>query len=180
MQIRPDYDFPIKVSLQLWEEADETSLLYAGIIFIILNGMPSVTFVPRTRRTPANWPPTLPDSLGDIKTAEEARLVTLGMARYTVTPDEERAGTEEVLLHPGYEVPESGGYIDPSHSVVFFTTLDEYEGLTDEALELSLRARGQLGVPVSEIEGTKLAQFLLTRVIASPHVHQADRRMLGR
>lgn len=146
MQIRPKHDFPIKVGLQLWEEPDE---------------MPSVTFVPRTRKTAANWPPPLPDNTDDIKTAEEARLLTLGLERYSVMPDEERAGAEEVIFHPGFEAPESGGYIDPSEGVVFFTTADEYEVLADEALERSMRAGGQLSVPVSEIADTSLARFLL-------------------
>jgi len=180
MKTGPEHDFPVSGGLQKWEVMDEASLLYTGILFVTLNVGTHVSFVPRTRKTPTNWPPILPDNTDDIKTAEEARLVTLGLESYSVTPDEERAGTEEVLLHPGFEVPESGRYVDPSKGVVFFTTLDEYEALADEALELSLRAGGQLGVPVSEIEGTKLAQFLLTRVIASPHFRQGHRRLLGR
>ncbi len=176
----PQHGSFLCAQLQSWEKPDEVALLYTGVLAVTLNRTIEVLFVPNTRKTERIWPPVLPDNTNAIHTPEEARLVSLALARYAVTPDAAQAGREELLPDPGWDRPEEGLHIPPSQGAIFYTTPQEYEGLSDEVLLLANRASNfSRGASSSELAGTCLMEFLLRRVIASPHFASKDRRLLG-
>lgn len=180
MRPEPQHDFLVSAQLQSWEKPDEVTLLYTGVLAVTLNKAIEVLFVPNTRKTERTWPPTLLDNTNAIHTPEEARLVSLALARYAVTPDAAQAGREELLPDPGWSRPEEGLYIPPSYGVIFYTTPQEYETLSDEVLLLANRASNfSRGAPFSEFADTGLMEFLLRRVIASPNFAPKDRRTLS-
>jgi hypothetical protein len=94
------------------------------------------------------------------------------MASYSVTPDDALAGTEELI-------PSGGDELRPG--VLFYVTQKEFDTFSRE-----IEALGDV-VPtrscarkVSEFGHLMVIDFLLSRVLKSPHFDKRDLELLGR
>src|ERR1041385_6246726 len=95
MKPQPKFDFPINVWPEAAEYAGPVRELYAGIYSMTLNHSVSIEFVPGFQRSP--WPPELPMDFDAVTTLDEARRGIVSLCTYSVTPDDTRAGTNEVF-----------------------------------------------------------------------------------
>jgi hypothetical protein len=191
MKPSQDRDFAVNVRHQVREEDPAVAAYYQGVYGMTLNRLVTIVFVPAFSRGPGTWPPVLPDDLDQVGSAQDARRFSVALADYAVTPDEARAGTEEVLppqpaVGGGGDSPgggETGGgedSLEPRPAVVFFVSPAEFDAFTAELEALEDRAPGVHDVVrVPEIEGLEVVKFLRSRVLASPHVAPEHRRVLG-
>ena len=117
--------------------------------------------------------PTLPKDIDKITTEMEARLVTVGLSKYVVTPDTKLAGTEIVV--------ENIIFGDSEMIVLFYVTDEEFDNFV---VELSNFAEESPFVhnacKVSEIRNFEFVKLLLSRIIPSAHFSKNDLYMLGR
>lgn len=173
MKPSPHYDFSISVKHQTCEEAPEVAALYQGIFDVILNHTVSVMFVPDIVINSQYWPPVLPENLDDISTEIEARLVTVGLSRYTVTPNSLLARKEEIIPQTDSNYCQSG--------VVFFVTPEEFKIFS---MELSMLAEQISSLhsskKVSEIQDFHFIQLILSHIIPSKNFAEQDLQILGR
>jgi hypothetical protein len=168
MKPQPKYDFPINVWPEAAEHAGPVREQYADIFSVTLNHAVSIEFVPSFQRSP--WPPQLPVDFDTVTSVDEARRGIVGLSTYSVTPDETRTGTDEVFEG-----------VDQQRHVVFYASQDDYARLALELSQLSDQFAGvRDAVPVSELNRSALACFLLDRFLGSSHVEENDLRMLGR
>ncbi|MFB2983618.1 hypothetical protein [Microseira sp. BLCC-F43] len=68
MKPSPQYDFPVSVRRQTWEENPGVAALYQGIFDVTLNHTISVMFVPEIKKNANCWPPRLPENIDEIST----------------------------------------------------------------------------------------------------------------
>ncbi len=161
------YDFPLGFRARVATIRVHRTPLMVGILEVSLNHTVLIDFVPAFDRH-APWPPELPENSADIRTTDQARRAVIALARFAVTPDEERAGQIEVLTQGEYE------------GVIFYIGPDAFERLTDELRSLSDRLSGvRDGVAVSRFGDDPLAR-LLNRIVDSGYLSQYQLRLLGR
>ena len=172
MKPSPQYDFPVSVRCQTWEEEPEVAALYQGIFDVTLNHTLSVMFVPEVQINDNRRFPILPDNVDDIYTELEARLVTIALSRYTVTPNSLLAGKEEIISRSGRESCQEG--------VLFFVTPQEFSIFSTE---LSILAKEIPSVhsykKLSEIQNFEFTKFLIYRIIQSKYFAEEDLQILG-
>lgn len=170
MKPAPRFDFTVDVRRQSWEEEPEVADYYEGIFDVALNNCFSVLFVPSMVKTV--WPPVLPDDADAVGSEMEARLISLALSRYAVTPDDALAGQEESFAR---QWSESGP------GLVFYVTEAEFSAFSGElALLADQRPSVHSGWAVSEIADHAVAQFLVSRVAESKKLSPEDREMLAR
>jgi hypothetical protein len=97
MKLSPRYDFLVSVRHQAWEEEPKVAPLYQGIFDVTLNHTIGIMFVPDLEKNTNCWCPILPDNIDDITTNIEARLVSIALSKYSVTPNPLLAGQEEII-----------------------------------------------------------------------------------
>ncbi|GAA6615175.1 hypothetical protein [Scytonema sp. NUACC26] len=173
MKPSPHYDFSISVRCQTREEEPEVAALYQGIFDVILNHTVSVMFVPEFEINSQSWPPMLLENVDDISTELEARLVTVALSRYTVTPNSLLAGKEKII------------HYDDSNSsplrVIFFVTPEDFNIFS---MELSMFAEQIPSLhdsrKVSETQNFNFIQFILARIITSNYFAEKDLQILRR
>ena len=107
MKKLPSHDFKVHVCREEPEPEPEYAKFYRGIFHVLISNFQPITFVPSFPRTAENWPPLLPDNVDLVESEHQARLFTAGLADYTVTPDVELAGQEELIPLPS--IPGMGG-----------------------------------------------------------------------
>jgi len=141
---------------------------YEGIYSVTLNETIHIEFVPAIDRH-APWPPVLPGDVDLVESTAEARRLTLTLARYTVTPDRERAGSTEKL---------DGKDAD---GVVFYVLPEEFDELSRDLYAVEDDAPGiHSSIPVSRLADTALARFLLERLIPSGYLSDRELYMIER
>ncbi len=172
MKPSPQYDFPVSVRCQTWEEEPEVAALYQGIFDVTLNHTLSVMFVPEVEINDNFLFPILPDNVDEISTELEARLVTIALSRYTVTPNSLLAAKEEIISLSGWRSSQEG--------VIFFVTPQEFSIFSTE---LSMLAKEIPSVhsdkKVSEIKNFEVTKFLIDRIIPSKYFAEEDLQILG-
>lgn len=170
MKPTPQYEFPLSVRRQSWEEEPEVAALYEGIFDVLLNHIVSVMFVPAC--TQRSWPPALPEIGSEVMSVDAAREQCIALARYSVTADNALAGTERTFARDGDELAER---------VVFFVTNTEF---AEFSMELARLADGRPSVHSEwahrEVAGLAVTQFLVCRFLHSSRVSKYDLKMLGR
>jgi hypothetical protein len=174
---RPEHDFPFSVRHEVWEAAPDSRHLYEGIYSVALNHGhgATVTFVARIDR-PTSAVVTLPTDFDAISTSTEARLIALAVARYAVTADDRRAGSDELATWIDW-----GGEESHRVPVVFYVTEDEFRVYQEELAGLSEMFSGiHDAVPVSAVADREVVGFLLRRVLRSNRFSPKDREQLGR
>ncbi|MEC4818003.1 MAG: hypothetical protein SAK29_32745 [Scytonema sp. PMC 1069.18] len=173
MKPSPRYDFLVSVRLQAWEEEPEIAPLYQGIIEVTLNHTLSIIFVPEFERNANCCHYVLPDNVDKITTDIEARLVSVALSKYSVTPNPSLAGLEEIISRVICETPERG--------VIFYVTPEEFKIFSSELSMLSEQLPSvHSSRPASEIENLEVTKFLLSRILTSKYFAEEDLQMLGR
>jgi len=120
------YDMSVQIRHQKWEEEEDLAPFYEGIYSVTLNYFTTIMFIPTFSRTKDNWPPTLPDDIDNVHSVTEARLFTAALSEYTVTPDAELAGRQELIpLSPLTQ-------IGPRMGLVFYVTPQEFACFSQE------------------------------------------------
>ncbi len=162
-----EYDFPVGVSRESRNHPSPQDVAYVGILEVSLNHTVVIDFVPAFDRH-APWPPELPEDNTDIRTTDQARRAVIALARFAVTPDEERAGRIETLTQ------------GENQGVIFYVGSDAFERMTDELRVLSDRLSGAHdAVAVSRLGDSALAR-LLNRIVESGYLSQYQLGLLGR
>lgn len=173
MKPSPHYDFSISVRHQTYEEEPEVAALYQGIFDIRLNHTVSIMFVPDIVIDSKYWPPVLPENVDNISTEIEARLITVGLSRYTVTPNLLLAGKEDIIPQPVSNYCQSG--------VVFFVNPEDFKIFS---MELSMLAEQipslHSSKKASEIQDFNFIKLILSRIIPSKYFAEQDLQILGR
>jgi hypothetical protein len=173
MKPSPHYDFSISVRNQTCEEEPEVAALYQGIFDVILNHTVSIMFIPKIVINSQNWPPVLPENVDDISTEIEARLITVGLSRYTVTPNLLLAGKEEIIPQTDSDYCQSG--------VVFFVTPEEFNIFSMELAILAEQIPSlHSSKKASELQDLNFIKFILSHIIPSKYFAEQDLQILGR
>ncbi|GJD23655.1 hypothetical protein RIVM261_086110 [Rivularia sp. IAM M-261] len=173
MKPSPNYDFSISVRHQPCEQEPEVAALYQGIFDVILNHTVSIMFVPNIEINSYNWPPVLPENIDDIFTEIEARLITTGLSKYTVTPNLLLAGKEEIIPQTGSDYCQSG--------VVFFVTPEEFDIFSMELSRLAEQMPSlHSSKKVSEIDNLNFIKFIFSHIMSSKYFAEQDLQILGR
>lgn len=172
MKVSPTADFPVRVLEQQWEDGDP---LYAGIFAVTLNHVVDVAFVPDLSAIAPPWEDRLlPQDLDAVKTPEQARLATVLFTSYVVTPNLDRAGTDDVFIWG----VESG---DDRH-IVYYVTPAEFDAHAADLAVLTAVAGNPHSPPrVSELRDQHpVVRFIEERIVASAGIHPRHAVMLGR
>jgi hypothetical protein len=165
---QPKYDFPINVWPEAAEYVGAVREQYADIYSVTLNHAVSIQFVPSFQRMP--WPPELPVDFDTVTSLDEARRGIISLSTYSVTPDDGRRGTDEVFEGT-----------DQQRHVVFYASNNDYASLALELSQLSDRFAGiHDALPISQLNRSRLACFILDRFLGSSYVAASDLRMLER
>nr|ALT22109.1 hypothetical protein [Anabaena sp. XPORK13A] len=172
-------DFTVAVRHQIWEELPEVADLYQGIYSVTLNFLVSITFIPEVEKNLDNWPPLLPENLDCVSTKLEARLFTLALSDYTVTPNSLLAGEQELIPIPSYSQDIEDLNTTSRMGIIFYVKPEEFETFSQELSEVSEKTMGVHDyVRISEIQTLKFAQFILSKIICSPNLSGEDSLIL--
>lgn len=175
------HDFTVSVRHQIWEEAPEVAELYQGIYSVILNFLVTIMFVPEVERTVDSWPPVLPENVDSVSTEREARLFTIALSDYTVTPNSLLAGKQELMQKQLVSEDMNNSNSVSKMGVLLYVSSQEFEAFSKELSALAAQTPGVHDyVRISEIQNLELSKFILDSVIDSPHFSAGDVRILGR
>lgn len=165
-------DLKVLVWPESLEHKVEVSILYKGIYSVTLNQFVTIMFVPKVARDKGTWPPKLPESIDFPRSEEEARLWTIGLAEYVVTPNLKLAGNEEILSLPSL----SGEY---DKGVVFYVHPDEFKEFSEDLEEVNQRINSiHDKINSSEIENLSFIRFITSHVITSENFEKKDLEIL--
>ncbi|WP_226574873.1 hypothetical protein [Microseira wollei] len=136
--------------------------------------------MPEFEITPDKWPPVLPENVDDVSTEIEARLFTVALSDYTVTPNALLAGKQEIIHLPSVNEDVKNSDIDAKRGVVFYVSHQEFEIFSKELSVLANQTPGvQDCVKISQIKEMELAKFILSNIIGSQHFSTGDLKILG-
>jgi hypothetical protein len=175
------HDFTVSVRHQIWEETPELGEFYQGIYSVILNFLVTIMFVPEVERTVDYWPPVLPENVDSVSTELEARLFTIALSDYTVTPNSLLAGKQELIQKQLVSEDRNNSNSVSKMGVLLYVSSQEFEVFSKELSDLAAQTPGVHDyVSISEIQNLELSKFILDSVIDSPHFSAGDLRVLGR
>lgn len=174
-------DLTVSVRHQIWEEAPEVAEFYQGIYSVTLNFLVTVMFVPEVARTVDNWPPVLPENVDNVSTELEARLFTIALSDYTVTPNSLLAGKQELIPLSLVSLDMNNSDSVAKMGVVLYVSSQEFEVFSKELSGLAEQTPGvHDSVRIGEIQNLEVSKFILSSVIGYPHFSAGDLRVLGR
>jgi hypothetical protein len=167
-------DLKVLVWPEPLEHESEVSILYQGIYSVTLNQFVTIMFVPEVIRDIGTWPPRLPECIDFPGSEEEARLWTIGLSEYVVTPNSMLAESEEVLNLPNL----SGGN---DRGVVLYVSQDEFKEFSKDLEEVNgMISNVHSKVDSSKIENLSFMKFIFSNVIASKNFEKKDLEILER
>jgi hypothetical protein len=169
MKVRPTENYLVRVVHQEWEELPECAPHYAGVFSATLNHSVHISFVPDLSDIAPPWDPGLvPTDFDAIDTSRQARMATVYVNLYVVTPNASLAGTEEWVDWP----PRPSGL--PS-TLIFYVTPEEFEryaadldGLAEESDEV-----------VADLRDHEVIVFIERRIVASGFLAPPHAELLG-
>lgn len=178
MKISPRADYPVGVRPLAWE-LPALAPYVEGVVEMTLNGMVTITFVPDVSAwAPPFDPAALPDDLDAVRSVRDARLATVLLASYVVTPHATLHGTWQQL--PPRAGP--GGPGAPDHypgAVVLWVEPERFAAVEADLVTLSERLGGlHPDVPVSTLRRHPAVRLVESVVLTSPGFADADRRWL--
>lgn len=172
-------NFTVSVRHQIWEESPKFAEFYRGIYSVTLNFLVNVMFVPEVEINMNNWPPTLPENVDNVACEFEARLFTLAISDYTVTPNSLLSGQQEILIAPDAEEVKNSDSASNA-KVIFYVSPEEFEIFIKELSALSEQTPSVRDyVRISEIENLEFAKYLLYFVIKSSYLLAKDKNILA-
>jgi hypothetical protein len=189
----PKRDFPVQVFEAYWERDhdDPTREHYRGIYHVQLNFTVQIVFVPAFDRPHrwdlVDWDDLVTGVLAEITSSQEARLVEALCSSYVVTPDPERAGSDEQIQVIGTVDFAGDRRLEVSPVALFYVTDEEFRIYATDLPQVvpEIRERGTSypvapALPVSHLGHHRVIRLLLERVIPSGLLHSFDVEMLGR
>lgn len=193
MKPGPEYDFPLHVRPErfeyMYDDGDSVSHWYTGIYTATLNFTIEIAFVPRVNRKYTAWPPVLPDSADTVVSQQEARIVSLLLYHYSITPDALRAGQYEILPDPireklikQGELEELENYSGDVPRVIFYITPDEWRLARRELYTVSCKyPNWRDDTPrVSQLMDLSFARLILDRIIPSGYLTNYELKLIDR
>lgn len=173
-------NFTISVRPQIWEESPEFAEFYQGIYSVTLNFLVNIMVVPGFETNVDNWPPRAPENIDNVSSELEARLFTLFFCDYIVTPDQFRAGQQEVISLASAVEDLENSNLASNVRVVFYVTPEEFTIFSKELNTLSEQTSGVHDyVRISEVDNSQFAKFILSSVINSQSFLAKDKEMLA-
>jgi len=174
MKVSPKVDFPIQVIPEADEQEGPDLRQFEGIYRAVLNHTVSVTFVPDVSELAPPWDDSrLPSGVDFAENPQQARLISVLLATYAVTPNDTLAGTQERItwLPPGAE----------TGALVFYVTGAEFARFATELAELSEIVYSRMPKETaSTLRHYSVVRFLEQRVADSGLLHPYDAAILGR
>jgi hypothetical protein len=168
---QPQHDFPVSVIRASDEVDPDVAPFYQGILELRLNFSVTIWFVPRYERG-AHRQIVIVTGPDEMTSEREARAASVAVASYSVTPDDALSGTEELT-------PRDDEGLGPR--VLFYVTQQEFDTFSREIESLGEALSSRFDSrKVSELGDLKVIAFLVSRLLASPHIDELDREMLGR
>jgi hypothetical protein len=172
MKVSPRADYPVDVRLMYWEVPTNVADLYEGIYLVTLNNIVDIQFCPAVSAVdPLIHKDLLPWNLDEITTTTQARLATVLLSRYTITPNDVFRGQQVQLVRD-----------DESHvggGLVYYIAESEFEIYSSELRELNSRRGGRSSqVTVSSLGNYAVVRFLRDIVVPSPKFRPSDKAWL--
>lgn len=174
MKVRPRADYPVGVRPMSTEVPTKVADLYEGIYEVTLNNLVDILFCPAVSVSvagPVFYNDLLPHDLDEITTTTQARLATVLLSSYTITPNDALRGHQELLVHDD-EANVGGG-------LVYYIAESEFEIYSSELRELSTQLGGlHSQVTVASLGNYAVIRFIRDIVVPSPKFDPSDRVML--
>jgi hypothetical protein len=176
-------DFIVKIIDEEWEVPEKVSPYFREIFSAILNYTVTIYFIPEIDRSKIDWPPKFDEEKFENETSYlEARLTTLTLGRYIVTPNRSLAGQEELI--PSFSSAEYSDYLSSKDIVVFYVTPEEYDKFSQEKYELQIK---EFYDPneyddfwrFSNIKKYQMGQFISERFLKSEYLDRSHAYILG-
>jgi hypothetical protein len=186
MKAGSDADYVVRVLERGWFEPEEQESLYEGMYTFDLNQVVAVAFVPRVTPEGPSWLTAgFPGNRAHFTIPEQVRILEVLTTPYSVTPDDERAGTVQQLDWPFEWPPENGLFTPPDEPpptrTVFFITTDEFDRLsTDLAALFDIAGDVQSMVRHSEVADHEAVRFVDQRILDSPWLQPEHAASVGR
>ncbi len=172
-------NFTVSVRHQIWEESPKVAEFYQGIYSVTLNFLVNLMFVPKFERNLSNWPPALPENVDNVNSELEARLFTVAVSDYTVTPSLDSRQQQIITFSADEKVKNGDSASDVR--VIFYVSPDKFAVFSKELYTLAGKTPGVHDyVRISEIENLEFARFILSSVVNSPYFSLKDQKILAR
>jgi hypothetical protein len=176
-------DFTIKIVDEEWEVPAKVSQYFKGIFSAILNYTVTVYFIPEIDRSKIDWPPKFDEDKFENETSYlEARLTTLTLGKYVVTPSRSLAGQEELI--PSFSSAEYSDYLSSKDIVVFYVSPEEYDEFSQGKCELQSKefygpSEYDNFWKLSNIKKYQIGQFISERFLKSEYLDRSHAHILG-
>lgn len=172
------YEFKVRVQHQERDEDSSIARFFRGIFWMSLNGSVDIIFIPSFPHEQENWSLNITTYIDDVRSVDEARQFTAALSDYTVIPDNNRAGQQQVYPKPPPLPPSRG--IGPTTGVIFYVTQQEF---TRFSQELTLIEEHTFlfneHIPFSEAKNFECMQLILDHIVTSPHFSQEDTKIIN-
>jgi hypothetical protein len=177
MKVGSSANYHVRVRARSWDESGEQAALYDDMYTFELNQVVSVSFVPDPA-VPRPWSMEgLPVDVADLTTAEQARLLELLTAPYSVTPDQARAGTEEQSAWP-FDWPDAS---EPPRPTIFYVTPEEFARYAADLDALSeIAGNVHSVVRRADVADHDVIRFIEDRMLESTLLTLQSARAVGR
>lgn len=179
------YEFKVQVRHQERDEDPSVARFFRGIFWMTLNSFVHVIFIPSFPRERENWSLKIADDVDDVRSLSEARQFTAALSDYTVTPDDDRAGQQELIPIPPPPQISAPGFRDEMATesrtgVMFYVTQKEFTRFSQE-LALISEHTFELNeyIPFSEAKDFECMQLILDIIATSPDFSQEDTKILN-
>jgi len=175
-------DFAVRVRKQEQDEDSSVSRFYRGIYSVAhlrCNFLVHIMFIPSFSRRGQRWSLDIPDDIDEVHSVQEARLFTAALSEITVTPDNSRAGEEQLIalappLSPVADMAAKQG-------VIFYVTPEQFALFTQELAELAEQTFSVYGFfSVGKLEHLESIKFITNQIITSNYFSDKNLTIIGR
>ena len=171
MKVGSDPNYVVRVFEKGWDVNPKLAHLYEGMYSFDLNRVVSISFIPRVTAAGPPWSADgLPDDVAEFTTPEQAHLLEILSQPYSVTPDDERAGTVEQLPWM-FDWPDPDDSFTPADEppptpIVFFVSTEEFDRLSADLAALTdIAGTVQSMVRHAEVADHEAIRFIDERII---------------
>jgi hypothetical protein len=185
MKPTPTSNFNVRFINEIDEKWDfpESSQYFEGIFTAVLNYTVSIEFIPEIDRSLTNWPPKFNEEKVEHEASYlDARLTTLTLASYAVTPNQSLAGQEETIS-PLVIFPDHPAYHEYGDLVIFYITLEEFETFSKEKNTLQEQALFPEEYDdfwrITNLKNYTIGQFIAERFVKSQYLSDSHAYILG-
>lgn len=172
-------DFAVRVRKQEHDEELSVAKFYRGIFSVTLNFLVEIMFIPEFSRQAERWSLDIPDNVDVVHSTQQARLFTAALSEIIVTPDQSRAGQEELypLAPPLPPIPD----VYAKKGVIFYVTPQQFPRISAELAHIAEQTSSVHDfLPLSQLHHLKCTQVILNRIMTSIHFSEKNLRIIGR